>query len=133
MAHGDARLLHRGGREGREADDVAGRVDVGDRGLVVLVHGDEAAVVRGQAGQVEGRVVGRAVSPGGEEHPVDPEVAVGQAQENRVRVRVEDGFEQRGVAPQVDTQEAHLKAKVLADLPVEEGQQVFARKRRASP
>ena len=39
VAHGDAGLLHAGGGQGGEADDVAGGVDVRDGGAIVGVDG----------------------------------------------------------------------------------------------
>ena len=54
---GDATLLHGDGGEGGEADDVADGVDAGDAGLEVLVDGDAAAVVGGEAGGVEVKLV----------------------------------------------------------------------------
>src|SRR5262249_53604750 len=41
--HGNAGLLHRGGGQGRVADDVPGGIDVGNAGLVILIDVDPAA------------------------------------------------------------------------------------------
>ena len=61
MAGGDAALLHRGRGEAREADDVAGGVDVRHGGLEGRrVDLEPAAVVGLEAAGVEVRAVGRA-------------------------------------------------------------------------
>ncbi len=61
---GPATLLHGGGGQRREADDVAHRVDVGDGRPLVVVDGDAAAAVGGQTGPLEGQAVGGALATG---------------------------------------------------------------------
>jgi hypothetical protein len=53
VVHRHPRLLHRGRRQGVSADNVAGRIDVRDIGLEVLVHPELAMLVQLHASPLE--------------------------------------------------------------------------------
>jgi len=63
VVRGPASLLHRGGGQRREADDLAHRVDVLDLGLEVLVDLDLAPVGGRHARRLHVQLVGDALPP----------------------------------------------------------------------
>jgi hypothetical protein len=71
MAGGDPALLHRGGGQAREADDVAARIDVRLSRLERrLVHGQAAALIGLEAASGEVQAVGAAFAAGREQYHV---------------------------------------------------------------
>jgi hypothetical protein len=60
---GEAALIHRGRGERREADDVAGGVDVRHGGAEVRVDRDPAALVGREADRFEAQAVGVGLPP----------------------------------------------------------------------
>jgi hypothetical protein len=73
MAGREPPLLGAGGGKLGRADDVAGCVDVGDRGLEVLVHEHPAARLRFEPGLLEAQVFGITLPPGRDQHCVGAE------------------------------------------------------------
>ena len=80
VADGEAALLHGGGGQGGEADDIAGGVDVRDFGLVVRVDLEALAVVGDEADVFQGEGLGGALAADGVEQ------ALGRGAVCRIRV-----------------------------------------------
>ncbi len=77
MAGGAAALLHRGGGQGGEADDIADRVDMRHVGLVVVVDFQPAPVVRDQADIFQAQPVRRPLPPDAVKQRVRPQMLAG--------------------------------------------------------
>ena len=123
VAHGDARLLHRRRRERREADDVAGGVDVRHGRAVVAVDVDVAALVDLDADRLEPEPLGPSGAPARREDllGVDLEAVV----ERRHDAPALDAADARGRPAEVerDAERLHRAAQALGDLVVEERQE----------
>src|SRR6266403_430334 len=70
VADGDAALLHGSGSERGETDHVARGVDVRNRGAVVFVDGDVAAIVDAETGFFESKAINSGAAPGSEERGI---------------------------------------------------------------
>ena len=70
VADGDTSLLYRSGSERRETNHVARGVNMRNRGAVVFVHGDVAAIVNEEARFFESKAIDGGAPPGGEERGV---------------------------------------------------------------
>ena len=70
MTAGQPSLLHGGAGQRREPDDVTSGVDVGNRGLEVLIHPDFSAAIGSQAGGLDVHLIAVCLTPDGVEEPL---------------------------------------------------------------
>ena len=141
VAHGEATLLHAGAGQGGRADDVAGDVDAGDRGLIgdriepvgafalgirAFLH-QQAVLIDRDAQFLQSQVLCVAVTAESVEDRIgrqdlaalefDVDLAVFGDDRRRVFLGVGEAF----VHAQFDAVAAHAAHEFLADLTVEQG------------
>ena len=124
VAHGDAALLHGGGGEGREADDIAGGVDVGEGGLEVFVDFEESAFVGFDADGFESEGGGVALATGGGEDGVEG-MGAAVLEDGGEFFAGGEGLDFVGEA-EVDAHPSHGGLEGEGDFGIEESEQAFA-------
>ena len=70
MAHGHAALLHRGGSQRGESDNIARGINIWNSGAIVVVDGNVAAVVNGEPGFFKSKAVDGSATACGKERGI---------------------------------------------------------------
>ena len=125
MADSDASLLHGRGGERRKADDVACGIDVRDRGAIVFVYGNMAAIVQGKAGFLQRQAVHGGTTACGEERSISFEdfaALHNQANATCGVLRLDGTL----VKPEMHAERGETMAKAIGDFIVEEGKKAIA-------